>query len=163
MIETVTFNNREYPKFHTTGFAAQYAFPFARQVCHGIGYDIGCMKREWAFPGATPIDITFDDGWHATNLPEGRVDYIFSSHCLEHVPDWVGVIDYWTTRIKSGGTLFLYLPCYEEDYWRPWNNRKHMHILTPQYLQDWMIHKKMKHIFVSERDLYNSFSAMCEI
>ncbi len=34
----------------------------------GEGYDIGCMKPEWAFPGSIPIDIDFDDEYHATNL-----------------------------------------------------------------------------------------------
>ena len=47
-------------------------------------------ERGVVFPGSTPIDLDFDDPYHADNLPDGEVDYIFSSHCLEHVPDWAG-------------------------------------------------------------------------
>ena len=84
MIETIEYNNKIYPKFQTKGFAAQYVHPFAKNVCVGMGFDIGCNRNEWCFPGAVPIDLEFDDEWHALNLPY-NVDYIFSSHCLEHI------------------------------------------------------------------------------
>ena len=87
MIESINYKGSEYPSFQTIGNASQFAIPFAKHVCKGYGYDIGCMKKEWSFPGSTPIDLDFDDPYHADNLPDGEVDYIFSSHCLEHVPD----------------------------------------------------------------------------
>ena len=77
MIETIEYNNKIYPKFQTKGFAAQYVHPFAKNVCVGMGFDIGCNRNEWCFPGAVPIDLEFDDEWHALNLPY-NVDYIFS-------------------------------------------------------------------------------------
>jgi predicted SAM-dependent methyltransferase len=148
--------------FQTKGFASKYCFPFANEVCVGIGYDIGCMKKEWAFPGAIPIDLTFDNGYHATNLPDGEVDYIFSSHCLEHINDWVGALDYWGTKLKKGGVIFLYLPDYSQEYWRPWNNRKHINILTPEYLKNYFEDKNFEKVFVSGVDLNNSFIVMVE-
>lgn len=160
MIEIIRFKDKDYPAFHAKGFAAQYAFPFAKEVCKGTGFDIGCMKKEWSFPGSIPIDLSFEDGWHAMNLPDQKVDYIFSSHCLEHVPDWVGVLDYWLSRLSDSGTLFLYLPCYEEEYWRPWYNRKHVNILTPEHVSDWMRARGLSNIFSTQRDLYNSFTVM---
>jgi hypothetical protein len=27
--------------------------------------------------------------------------------------------------LNENGTLFLYLPDYSQEYWRPWNNKKH--------------------------------------
>jgi hypothetical protein len=157
MIKTITFNNKKYPYFQSIGNASQFAIPYAKHVCFGVGYDIGCMKEEWAFPGSTPIDLSFNNGFHATNLPKKNVDYIFSSHCLEHILDWVTVMDYWYDTLKNGGTLFLYLPDYSQEYWRPWNNRKHFNILTPTIINDYMEHKGYKNIFVSEVDLNNSF------
>jgi predicted SAM-dependent methyltransferase len=162
MVNTIDFNGTLYPKFQTEGFAARFAFPFAQQVCKGEGYDIGCMKPEWALVGSTPIDLSFDDGYHATNLPKQNVDYIFSSHCLEHIVDWVGTMDYWYETLKPSGTLFLYLPDYSQEYWRPWNNRKHVNIFTPSIMCDYLTHKGYKNIFVSGIDLNNAFMVMCE-
>ena len=156
-MDLIEFNGRNYPRFQAEGNAAQFAIPFARHVCRGKGYDIGCTKKEWSFPGSIPIDVTFEDSFHATNLPEAGVDYIFSSHCLEHLPNWVEVLDYWTSVLKPGGVLFLYLPHYNQEYWRPWYNRRHKVIFTPQVLKDYMAHQKYKHVFWSERDLNDSF------
>lgn len=165
MIETVSFNGKEYPAFQTNGNAARFCMPFALDVCKGEGYDIGCGKKEWAFPGALPIDISIDDEYQysATNLPAGKqVDYIFSSHCLEHLDKWVITLDYWGSKLKQGGTLFLYLPDYSQEYWRPWNNRKHVNIFTPEILRDYLKDAGYINIFVSGVDLYNSFMVIAE-
>jgi SAM-dependent methyltransferase len=161
-IEIINFKNNIYPKFQADGYAAQFIIPFALKVCKGIGYDIGCMKKEWAFPGAMPIDKIFNDGWDATHLPESKVDYIFSSHALEHIEDWVRVLDYWTSLLKIGGVLFLYLPHPEQQYWRPWADTKHLHILYPQDIINYLKYNGYINIFNGDRDLNHSFSVMGE-
>lgn len=161
-IETIRFQDQEYPHFQSTGFAAKYAFPFAKEICNGTGFDIGFSKKEWALPGAIPIDKAMPDEWEAMNLPDIEVDYIFSSHCLEHINDWVRVLDYWTSKIKSGGVLFLYLPHPDQRYWLPWNNRKHISVLYPHLIKDYMINNGYYKVFVSERDLNHSFIAIGE-
>jgi hypothetical protein len=160
MIETIEFKGKVYPKFQSEGGASEFVFPFAKKVLSGFGYDIGCMKEEWAFPGSYPIDIDFNDPYDANNLPEQDPDYIFSSHCLEHIPDWVHTMNYWHERLKENGTLFLYLPEYSQEYWRPWNNRKHVNAFTPQLIKDYMLDVGYKNVFVSGVDLNNSFVAM---
>lgn len=162
MIETIEYKNKKYPRFQSLGMASQFAIPYAKHVCLGEGYDIGCMKVEWSLPGSIPIDLDFEDDYHATNLPKKGVDYIFSSHCLEHIDGWVDVMDYWYETLKSGGTLFLYLPDYSQEYWKPWNNRKHRHIFTPEIIKDYMIDKGYKNVFVSGIDLNNAFMAIGE-
>jgi SAM-dependent methyltransferase len=157
MIEKITFKGYEYPKFQSIGNASQFAIPFAKHVCQGEGYDIGCMKTEWSFPGSIPIDISFNDGYDANNLPKKNVDYIFSSHCLEHLKDWVSVMDYWYDNLKVGGVLFLYLPDYSQIYWRPWNNRKHLNVFSAELIYDYMVDRGYKNIFKSGIDLNNSF------
>ena len=84
-MEFVNFKGIHYPIFQTKGNASQFSIPFALHFCKGTGYDIGFCKEEWKFPGAIGIDIGLDNGFHADNLPEEEVDYIYSSHCLEHV------------------------------------------------------------------------------
>lgn len=162
MIEIITFKNKTYPKFQSTGFASRFIFPFAKEVCSGIGYDIGCMKKEWALPGATPIDISFNDGYHALNLPFKNVDYIFSSHCLEHVDKWCETLEYWISCLKSGGVLFLYLPHWDQEYWRPWFNKKHKHVLVAEHIKQFLKDHDMTNIFFSDKDLNCSFAIMAE-
>lgn len=161
-IDTILFKNKKYPRFQSLGFASQFSFPFANLICKGSGLDIGCMNTDWAFPGAHPIDIAFNDGHDAMNLPDGLFDYIYSSHCLEHLPDWVGALDYWKTKLDKGGVLFLYLPHPSQTYWRPHNNRKHIHILQPEYIEDYLHDRGWKNVFVSGCDLNNSFYAIAE-
>jgi SAM-dependent methyltransferase len=160
MIDTVVFREGEYPAFQANGNAARFVMPFAKEVLHGEGLDIGGGNDMWKFPEARLIDLSVDDEYSANHLPDRQYDYIFSSHCLEHLPDWVGVLDYWSTRIKPGGVMFLYLPHYSQEYWRPWNNRKHVNILLPQFIRDYFEARGWEKIFVSEVDLYNSFAAM---
>jgi SAM-dependent methyltransferase len=162
-MNTINFDGHTYPKLQAEGNAAQYAIPFARNFCIGRGLDIGCMHKEWAFPGAIAIDKDFPDHYDAYNLPPGSFDYIFSSHCLEHLENWVKALDYWTTKIRSGGCLFLYLPHYKQAYWRPWNNKKHLHVLTAEILEDYLNHgSRYKNIITTGYDLNYSFYAVAE-
>lgn len=162
MTKTITYNNKTYPKFQSEGNASQFSIPYAKHFCNGIGVDVGCMKKEWAFPNSILVDISFNDGYHALNLPQKNLDYIYSSHCLEHITNWVEVLEYWHSCLKDGGVIFLYLPAYSQEYWRPWNNRKHMNIFKPKIIKDWMKHKNFKNIFCSKKDLNNSFMIVGE-
>ncbi len=185
MIEVINYKGNWYPKFQSSGFAARFSFPFAAEVCKGIGVDVGPGKREWVFPGAYPIEPAWDDmaianvvaqrlqgdnsntavprGFHATNFPNlGPLDYVFSSHCLEHVPNWVDALDHWYDNLKDGGVLFLYLPHPDQEYWLPYNNRKHIHCLPPELIEHYLWSKGYQKVFVSERDLNHSYIAMGE-
>lgn len=160
---TISFGGKIYPKLQTEGFASQYAFPFATKILEGLthGVDVGCMKPEWAFPGAIPVDLDFDDAFEAMNIPND-LEYIFSSHCLEHLPDWTGVLNYWHEQLQVGGTLFLYLPSYHQEYWRPWNNRKHLNVLEPHIIRDYLQSRgKWREVIVTDGfDLNHSFYAV---
>ena len=137
-IKTVEYKGQTVPEFITRGNHARFILPTAQEVCKGKGLDIGCGKLEWAFPGAVPIDLSFNDEFHANNLPvySRGFDYIFSSHLLEHIDNYVETLEYWFSQLKSGGVLFLYLPHPECKYWRPWNLRKHKHILHPKDIEE---------------------------
>jgi SAM-dependent methyltransferase len=162
-IETIIHENKVYPLFQSEGNAAQFAIPFAKYFCKGVGYDIGYCKEQWKLPGAIGIDLSDGTGLSANNLPEGQVDYIFSSHCLEHVENWVDTLDYWLKHLKEGGVLFLYLPDFSQTYWRPWNNKKHRNIMVPEHIKSYLISKNCRNIFVSGIDLNNSFYVVCEV
>ena len=173
---TIEYKGKKYPKFQTEGNAAQFALPYAKHICKGNGIDVGCNRKEWAYG--------YDEGWcydnislyesstlgnkvllvdpvingyKADEIPIQNLDFVFSSHCLEHLNDWVSILDYWISLLKKGGVLFLYLPAYSQEYWRPWNNRKHMNIFSPEILRDYFEHKNFSDIFVSGEDLNNAF------
>lgn len=161
-MEIIKYKNKSYPSFHVDGNATQYALPFAKKFCKGFGLDIGCNRQEWCLPGAIGVDKNFDDGNDAYNFSYENLDFIYSSHCLEHLPDWVGALDYWTSKLKIGGILFLYLPHYDQEYWRPWNNRKHFHAFVPKLIVDYLKAREYINIFHSERDLLDSFMVVGE-
>jgi SAM-dependent methyltransferase len=161
-METIEFKNEVYPKLQALGNASQYAIPYAKNFCKGYGYDIGFNKEEWKFPNARGIDMVLNDGYDADKLPDEKVDYIFSSHCLEHVDNWSKTLIYWISKLKPNGILFLYLPDFSQKYWRPWNNTKHKHCLTPHIIKEFLQDHNMKNIFVSGIDLNNSFMVVCE-
>ncbi len=136
-----------YPKLQTEGNAAQYALPFAKKVCVGKGLDVGYSEIHWKLDNAIGIEPNINPEFHSMNLPNntedptGKWNFIFSSHCLEHVPHrWQEAIEYWLSKICKGGTLFLYLPnCSHQKYWGL-QNKKHMHYLTPEILEDFCYH-----------------------
>tara|TARA_B110000211_G_C13982947_1_gene510303 strand:- start:17 stop:526 length:510 start_codon:yes stop_codon:yes gene_type:complete len=166
-MDTINFKGKEYPEFQSNGNFTRFAEPYAKELCKALpddpkGFDIGCNRPEWAFPNSTIIDTVFDDEWDAFNLPYKEAPYIFSSHCLEHIPRWFDALEYWTNCLKNSGTLFLYLPSYSQEYWRPWNNRKHNNIFTPEIIKDALLALGYKNVFVGEPDLNNSFMAVGE-
>jgi SAM-dependent methyltransferase len=188
-LEIIEYKNHIYPKFQSEGFASQFIIPFAKKVCKGVGVDIGCNRLEWMFGGEvcnSKNSVSFDDWlesvkesnfisnsfpidpvineYDALNFPENckNLDYIFSSHCLEHIPDWISVLDYWTSKLKKGGILFLYLPDYSQVYWRPWNNRKHINILSSEIISDYLEDRQYSYIFKSGVDLNSSFAVISE-
>lgn len=161
-MNTIVFKGNEYPHFQTIGNASQFAIPYANHYCKGVGYDIGFCKEEWKYPGAIGIDISLNNGFHADNLPNDAVDYIYSSHCLEHVDHWVNTLTLWISKLKAGGILFLYLPDFSQVYWRPWHNKKHNHCFTPDIIKSFLSDNGMSRIYCSGIDLNNSFMVVCE-
>ena len=161
-MDTVEFNGSKYPSFQAEGNATQFAIPFAEKFCKGNGVDVGFGKKEWKFPGATGADITDDSNdYEAFHLPY-HLDYVYSSHCLEHIPDWVGALEYWHQHLTPGGTIFLYLPHPEQEYWKPWNNRKHYHSLHSIDVMQCLLSLGLVNVFRSERDLNHSYMVVGE-
>jgi SAM-dependent methyltransferase len=161
-IETINYNGEVYPLFQTKGNASQFAIPYAKLLCKGNGVDVGFSKEEWKLPEALGADIQDSSNpYHAYNLPPD-LDYIYSSHCLEHLDNWVSAIEYWSGSLNTGGVLFLYLPHKDQQYWLPWNNRKHLHTLDATSIVSCMESFGFENIHYSERDLNHSFMVVGE-
>jgi SAM-dependent methyltransferase len=150
------YKGRIYPDYIRKGNAAQFVLPYALQLCQGKGLDVGAGR--WPLPGATPVELA--DGGDAMSLPEGIYNYIFSSHCLEHLANPVAAIEHWKTRLAPGGVLFLYLPHPDMEYWLPQNNRKHLHAWQPKDVARLLSDLGFENVIHSERDLAWGFSVV---
>jgi hypothetical protein len=108
-----------YPDYLTVGGAAHAIFPEALKYCRGRGIDVGAGL--WPLPGATAVDVWRGAGAGrcVADFEKESLDYIFSSHCLEHLEEWRASLDEWTGRLKVGGILFLYLPHPDCAIWHP--------------------------------------------
>ena len=94
-------------------------FRVAQRYCKGKGADIGAGY--WPLPGAIPVDIERGPGVGRviSDFEDGSLDFIFSSHCLEHIEDWRSTLSEWVRKVKTGGIVFLYLPHPECEIWHP--------------------------------------------
>ena len=146
------YKGKLYPWYLKTGDMTLYIEAIAKQFCTGYGVDIGC--GEWCLEDAIPHDIK--DGKNALDLPDSY-DYIFSSHCLEHLFNPISALEYWKTKCKL---LFLYLPHPDMEYWLPQNNRKHLHSWYPKEIVKILEDLGYQNIIHSERDLNWSFSVV---
>lgn len=103
------------PQGNEAAKIAPLIVPYTR----GRGLDIGCGQYK-AFPhfigvdsgkdyGRPVTDITTDAG-DLTMFVDASMDFVFSSHVLEHTVDPLTVLNEWWRVIKVGGHLVLYLP-----------------------------------------------------
>lgn len=108
----------------------------------GIGLDIGCGDDKIA-PNAIGIDTQhfagiplgsmIASGEKLPQFADASMDFVFSSHFLEHVADYKAALKEWWRVLKVGGRLILYLP--HKDYYpnigQPGANPDHKHDFHP--------------------------------
>lgn len=158
-----------YPTYLRDGNAAQYIAPIARQFCKGHGVDVGAGK--WPLEGARAVDsgyrIDRGERYDALELPlnpedgaRGAWDFVFSSHCLEHLSNPVAALEQWKKCLRPGGVVFLYLPHPSQRYWQPANCRKHLHLFWPDDVAQMLRDLGFVDVIHSERDLAWSFAVV---
>lgn len=153
-----SYKGKLYPDYIRRGKAHEFVEPYAKFFCVGKGYDIGGeVGGNGHLANAIPINTNINDEYSAFNLPKYEVDFIHSSHCLEHLNNYIKALEHWKTRLKLDGCLFLYLPHPDMEYWQPQNCRKHLHLFHPKHIKDVLNELGFKNIIQSERDLYWSF------
>jgi SAM-dependent methyltransferase len=156
-----SYKGSTYPEYLRNGNAVGHIKEIALQFCKGKGLDIGGFYG-WSLPGSIPINICDNIlDYDAYKIPNKELlDYVFSSHCLEHLSDPVKALEYWIEHIKSGGVLFLYLPHPDMSYWLPQNNKKHLHSWQPKEMAQIFEDIGLQDVLYSERDMYWSFSCL---
>jgi len=100
----------------------------AERWCKGKGIDVG--GGHWPLRGARVIGEGAEEDAYNITDGSGTLDYVFSSHCLEHLERPKEALEEWIRVLKKGGILYLYLP--HPDY-MPWRKesmpRWHKHNL----------------------------------
>lgn len=125
---------------------AHLIVPYTR----GRGLDIGSGDK-FLFPHFIRVDSGKDfgdariaeiksDASDLNLIADESCDYVFSSHCLEHIADHKAALREWWRVIKPGGHLVLYLP--HRDLYpkigEPGSNPDHKHDFIPDDIIDAM-------------------------
>lgn len=153
--EYYKYQGEMYPEYLMHGNAAKFIHDKAKKYCRGRGLDIGAGK--WPFEGAIPIEDEEDqNAYNLDDFEDNSLDYIFSSHCLEHLERWKDALKLWIRKIKVEGILFLYLPHESMKMWRPcgpWARHHHVWIPTVDKIKPFLIENGMEMLdFNSDKD-----------
>ena len=101
-----------------------------RTYLQGRGIDIGC-GNDPVRPDAERFDRDRGDANRITDYVKARTfDYVFSSHCLEHMVDPTGALLQWWALVRRGGVMVIVVPdedLYEQGYWPSIFNADHKH------------------------------------
>lgn len=105
------------------------------QYLLGYGIDIGCgtdvLQVPLFIPNTTkfetrnltavdPWDLPQGDAQLMLGVPDNKYDFVYSSHCLEHMRDPVVALRNWVRICKPGGYIFTVVPdedLYEQGIW----------------------------------------------
>ncbi|MEI8393234.1 MAG: methyltransferase domain-containing protein [Rhodospirillaceae bacterium] len=118
----------EYPGYLHHGEAAAFCRYHAKRYCLGAGIDVGAGR--WPFPGAHAVEDGPEENAYRLKATDASQDYVFSSHCLEHLERWSDALLEWRRVLKPGGILYLYLP---HPACRMWNTEiLHHHVWQPE-------------------------------
>jgi SAM-dependent methyltransferase len=90
----------------------QYWGPVEHEATRGRGIDIGCGPDP-VTPEARRFDLADGDANVASQFVKEQFDFVYSSHCLEHMHDARATILDWWKLVKPGGYLFVTVP--DED------------------------------------------------
>ncbi|MDI9335493.1 MAG: class I SAM-dependent methyltransferase [Gammaproteobacteria bacterium] len=141
---------------------------FATRYFKGFGIDIGPGKDSIAlytefFPLIRNV-VTYDqeqgDAQLLANVNDSDFDFLYSSHCLEHLRDPVEALDNWIRVIKPGGFLVVQVPdedLYEQQIWPSRWNSDHKITFTIHKEQSW------SPVSVNVLDLLRQFSKRVHI
>lgn len=114
---------------------------FIRTYFRGRGVDIGGKPDPLAlyaelFPLVEHIktwDLEDGDAQVMAGVPDESLDFVFSSHCLEHLHDPAAALRSWLRILKPDGYLVFAIPeedLYEQGVFPSTFNRDHKHTFT---------------------------------
>lgn len=110
-----------------------------REWVKGKGLDIGCGPDP-IVPGVRAFDVADGDANEILRHVNGSFDFVFSSHCLEHMRDPARALKQWWQLVKPGGLLIVIVPdedLYEQGYFPSLFNPDHKATFTISKRTSW--------------------------
>jgi SAM-dependent methyltransferase len=112
---------------------------FERKILTGKGIDIGCGPDP-IFPDVYGFDKESGDANVITQYVHENFDFVFSSHCLEHMRNPREAIQEWWKLVRVGGHLFFIVPdedLYEQGVFPSRFNGDHKATFTISKTKSW--------------------------
>ncbi len=113
--------------------------PTERARVAGHGIDIGAGDDP--LPMATiHFDMADGDANLLESHPSAPFDFVYSSHCLEHMHDPLTTARRWCRLLRPGGHLVVIVPdedLYEQGIWPSIHNSDHKHTFTISKASSW--------------------------
>jgi SAM-dependent methyltransferase len=121
---------------------------FASRWFVGVGLDVGAGPDSLAlyaelFPrikNVLPYDEAEGDAQVLDNVEDDSFDFLYSSHCLEHLDDPYVAMENWIRVVKPGGHLIVDVPdedLYEQGVWPSRYNTGHKTTWTIDKEESW--------------------------
>jgi SAM-dependent methyltransferase len=110
-----------------------------REATRGQGIDIGCGTDPVA-PDARRFDLEQGDANVISQYVKEQFDFVYSSHCLEHMFDPQAAILDWWKLVRPGGYLFVVVPdedLYEQGVFPSRFNSDHKATFTIAKSKSW--------------------------
>ena len=110
-----------------------------RSVFVGAGIDIGCGPDPVA-PDCRRYYKDHGDANRITEFVDRQFDYVYSSHCLEHMHNPRDAVQQWWKLVKDGGHLFFAVPdedLYEQGVFPSRFNSDHKATFTISKTASW--------------------------
>ncbi len=112
---------------------------FFEKYMTGDGLDIG-YGGDLVVPNARGWDMVDGDAQELLGLKNESFDFVYSSHCLEHVRDPLEALLNWWRVLKPGGYLIFAIPdedLYEHGIWPSVYNPDHKNTFTISKDKTW--------------------------
>ncbi len=121
---------------------------FANRYFVGNGIDVGGGPDSIAlfaemFPQMRNVviyDQQHGDAQYLANVADNSFDFLYSSHCLEHVRDPAEALGNWVRVVRPGGHLIVSVPdedLYEQGQWPSTYNTDHKATFTLYKTASW--------------------------
>jgi len=151
-----------YPNYLKRGNMSQGIKSLAEKYCLGKGVDVGASN--WPISGSRVIENKKEENAYIIKEQDNSLDFVFSSHCLEHLDKWQDALKEWYRVLKHEGVLVLYLPHPSCEMWLPEVNKYHKWSPEPKVIEEFLskeLKMKIKEISYLP-DGYLSFVVIAE-
>jgi predicted SAM-dependent methyltransferase len=115
---------------HTSGTGVDIGCGLNKIHSQAVGIDRRAGAKDAGYPFGAQIRAMGDRlPWFA----DASLDYVFSSHCLEHLGDTMSALREWSRVLRPGGKLVLILPDKRiyPNVGQPGANPDHKHDFAP--------------------------------